>query len=335
MEHRKRASYGAPRITNQSIDKRILTLGSSRQNSRVTRSPSLPGKLGFIPFRGSDAVASGLITRRQLNTAAWRRLFHDIYIRAAEFAPSDHRMWCEAAALTLPAGAAISGPSAVFLWGAGSPHKRAPVTATIPRTRSLRSQERLTITRGKLLPEDRDSLAGIPVTNPARTAFDVGRLPDRHQAIMALDALLFRKLVTLEQLTALAKARTGWRGVALFTARLADAEPLAESPMETLLRLLITDAGLPRPIAQHEIITRPGRPPFRADLAYPELRIAIEYEGDHHRERTTFRNDITRGRRLEELGWLILRFTADDVLRNPAETIRVITAARRRRGSTP
>ncbi|MFI5841741.1 DUF559 domain-containing protein [Catenuloplanes sp. NPDC051500] len=53
--------------------------------------------------------------------------------------------------------------------------------------------------------------------------------------------------------------------------------------------------------------------------------------GDHHRDRDTFRKDIARIRRIEQAGWLVLRFTADDVFRTPADTARTIAAARRRR----
>ncbi|GAB7051014.1 endonuclease domain-containing protein [Catenuloplanes indicus] len=69
----------------------------------------------------------------------------------------------------------------------------------------------------------------------------------------------------------------------------------------------------------------------RVDLAGPDLRIAIEYEGDHHRDPATFRNDLLRACRLEQSGWLVLRFTADDVYRRPAETVRAVATARHRR----
>ncbi|MEJ3743767.1 DUF559 domain-containing protein [Actinomycetes bacterium KLBMP 9797] len=68
------------------------------------------------------------------------------------------------------------------------------------------------------------------------------------------------------------------------------------------------------------------------DLAYPDLRIAIEYEGDHHRERVHFQQDVHRLNALRALGWLVLRFTADDVLRNPERTVRQVVAAIRERG---
>ncbi len=57
------------------------------------------------------------------------------------------------------------------------------------------------------------------------------------------------------------------------------------------------------------------------DLAYPAWRIAIEYEGDHHRDRATFRKDIVRFNRLQAAGWATLRFTADDVFKRPQKII--------------
>ncbi|MDP9794690.1 hypothetical protein J2S43_003202 [Catenuloplanes nepalensis] len=239
-------------------------------------------------------------------------------------------MWCDAAALILPAGAAISGASAAYLFGARILARGAAVTVTVPPPRRLREQERLRAVHQQLPHGDVVSFGGLPVTSPARTAFDLGRQVGRRAAIVALDALLHRRLVRADRLAAYAMRRSGWPGVALFTARLAEAEPLAESPMETLLRLLITDAGLPRPAAQYDVTTADGRWLARVDLAYPDLRIAIEYDGDHHRARDTHRHDIVRERRLKGDGWLVLRFMADDVHRTPDQTAQIIAAARRR-----
>jgi hypothetical protein len=297
----------------------------------MVRSASVPNGRRFLPFRGSRAVSRGLITKRQLDSPAWRRLFRDVYVNSASYAADDHRMWCDAAALMLPAGAAIGGPSAAYLWGAGSPSRGAPVTVTVPMPQRLRAQDRLVVRHQRLSAGDVTSFGGLPVTSPARTAFDLGRQSDRREAITAMDAILHRRLIKKERLAAYADRRSGWPGVGLFTARLDETEPLTESPMETLLRLLITDAGLPRPVAQLDVTSRAGYWLARVDFAYPELRIAIEYEGDHHRDRDTFRDDIARKRRLEQDGWLVLRFTADDVLRRPAETARAIATARRQR----
>ncbi|MFI5838101.1 type IV toxin-antitoxin system AbiEi family antitoxin [Catenuloplanes sp. NPDC051500] len=265
----------------------------------MVRHASVPDGLRFLPFRGSRAVARGLITKRQLDSQAWRRLFRDVYVNAESYAADDNRMWCDAAALLLPAGAAIGGESAACLWGAGVPARGAPVTVTVPLPHRLRAQERLVVRHQRLPAGDVTSFGGLPVTSPARTAFDLGRQPDRQKAIMAMAAILHRKLIKKERLAAYADGRAGWPGTVRFAARLDETEPLTESPMETLLRLLITDAGLPRPVAQLDVMSRGGTWLARVDFDYPALRIAIEYEGDHHRDRNTFREDIARKRRLE------------------------------------
>lgn len=67
------------------------------------------------------------------------------------------------------------------------------------------------------------------------------------------------------------------------------------------------------------------------DMTYPEARIAIEYDGDVHRtDPRTWRRDIARKQRLEELGWRVIVVTADDVYLHPARLVtRVRTALRR------
>jgi very-short-patch-repair endonuclease len=79
--------------------------------------------------------------------------------------------------------------------------------------------------------------------------------------------------------------------------------------------------------AQHDVHDPRGRRIGRVDLAYPQWRIAIEYEGDHHREKTQFRRDVARLNALRAAGWLVLRFTADDVLRHPARLVQHVAEA--------
>jgi very-short-patch-repair endonuclease len=65
----------------------------------------------------------------------------------------------------------------------------------------------------------------------------------------------------------------------------------------------------------------------RLDLAYRELRLGLEYDGDHHREREVFRRDAVRFNRLRLSGWTVLRFTADDVLRHPERVVKQVRVA--------
>jgi len=279
-------------------------------------------------------VAAGLLTKRQLDGAAWHRLLPDVYVHKEGFDPTDHRLMCDAAALIIPRGAVIGGLSAAYLWGVNLLGRDAPVSIIVEGGAGrVRPHPRLRVTAHAVLaPADVTRFAGLPVTSPIRTTYDLGRQPPRLDALIAVDALLHRRVVKLAALAAYAEERPGWRGAALVREVIALAEPLTESPMETTLRLILIDGGLPRPVAQHEIVDPRGRLLARVDLAYPELRIALEYEGDHHRERDQFRRDITRYKALHAAGWLILRFTARDIT-NPAAIVADVRRARTERTS--
>lgn len=83
---------------------------------------------------------------------------------------------------------------------------------------------------------------------------------------------------------------------------------------ESLTRLLLTGAGLPEPALNFEVAHPVRRKRYILDLAYPELRLGLDYEGDHHRSDVgQFRKDIRRREELAELDWTDIRVTADDL----------------------
>lgn len=296
----------------------------------MPRRARVPRSRGFLPFRASAALAEGVLTRAMLRGPTWRRLLPDVFVNAQT--ALDHRVWCAAAALLLPADAALAGLSAAYIWGVNLLAPDAPVQVVMPPERRMRAHPRITVVRSPLPADDVVRFAGLPVTTPVRTAFDLGRRLPRVEAVMAVDALLYRRLVKPDVLAIYTRQHQGWPGSRLVREVLTLAEPLTESPMETRLRLVIVDGGLPRPIAQHGITDSRGRFVARSDLAYPAAKIAIEYEGDHHRERATFQRDIARLNALREMGWLVLRFTAEDVLRKPDRVVSQVAAALRERG---
>ncbi|HUE60748.1 MAG TPA: DUF559 domain-containing protein, partial [Acidimicrobiales bacterium] len=101
-------------------------------------------------------------------------------------------------------------------------------------------------------------------------------------------------------------------------------EPAAESAMESRLRMLLVLAGLPRPRAQVVIHDESGRFVGRPDLYYDRHRLGIEYDGAVHRD--SLAKDNRRQNRLLNAGVRLLRFTAADVLGDPAS---VVTQVRR------
>ncbi|MEV4463045.1 DUF559 domain-containing protein [Micromonospora echinofusca] len=297
----------------------------------MPRAPHNPRELAFLPFSGSRAVAAGLVTWRMLRGPSWRRLLPDIYVHVDGHREEDHRMWCAAVALTLPPGAAISGLSAAFLWGADLLPRASPVFVTLPGAARRRPTQRVSVNQRSISVREITRFAGLPVTTGVRTAFDLGRQLPRTDALVAVDALLHRRVARLPALSSYLDTHKGWPGTAQLREVLTLAEPLSESPMETRLRLVLHDAGLPPLTAQHDVYgahAQHGRIFLgRVDLAYPRWRIAIEYEGDHHRERTHFQRDVARLNALRAAGWLVLRFTADDVLRHPARVVRLVADA--------
>jgi hypothetical protein len=167
----------------------------------------------------------------------------------------------------------------------------------------------------------------VPVTAPARIAFDLGKGRNLREAVVALDALLYQRVIRPENLGEIVSARIGWPGVGRFRQAVSLARPHVESPMETRMRLLLVDAGLPEPTVQHTVHDSRGYFVARLDLAYERLRIGLEYDGDHHRDRDIFRNDAVRLNRLRLLGWSVLRFTADDVVRYPERLVAQVRRA--------
>jgi hypothetical protein len=135
------------------------------------------------------------------------------------------------------------------------------------------------------------------------------------------DACLGRGLATTSQLREMADATRHGRGVRRLRRAWSLLDARAESPMESRVRVLMVLAGLPAPEVNRDVVEN-GQWLARPDLSYPRLRIAIEYEGDHHRtDRRQWRSDKRRRRLLEDAGWVVVEVTADDVYRYPDELI--------------
>jgi hypothetical protein len=291
----------------------------------MSRAADVPRELTCAPFVASDVVAEGLLTRRQLAGDTWRRLLPGIYAWAR--LRIDHPMRCLAAGLFLRGRGAVSGRDAAALWGADALVRGATIEVTVPEPTRLRAPAGLTIVRSPLPRGDVAARAGIPVTTPVRTAFDVSRRLPIIEAVVTVDAMLAARLITPDTLAATASARPRWPGLSTLRRVLELCDGNAESPQESRLRLVLIAGGLPRPVCQHEVYDGSGAFVARLDLAYPDLKLAIEYEGDHHRGREVFQRDLRRINRLRALGWTVLRFGAADIYREPIRIIALVKIA--------
>jgi hypothetical protein len=162
---------------------------------------------------------------------------------------------------------------------------------------------------------------GRPVTTPAWTAIEVARGLRRGRALATLDAALRSGTCDRGELRRVLKRHARRRGVVAARELLELASPLAESPMESEARLVMIDGGLPPPVLQYEIVDLNGET-WRFDFAWPEYRVAAEYDGvDWHSGPAAFHRDRRRGAAVQDLGWVVVPIVAEDVRYRPVELV--------------
>jgi Protein of unknown function (DUF559) len=165
---------------------------------------------------------------------------------------------------------------------------------------------------------------GRPATTPDWTAVEVTRGLRRPRALATLDAALRSGACDRGQIRAAAARQAGRRGIVKVRGLIPLAAPESESPMESEARLVMIDGGLPLPVLQYEIVDRNWRT-WRVDFAWPDRRVAVEYDGyDWHSDVERFRRDRHKRAALQEIGWAVLSIVADDVRRDPWDMLRRI-----------
>ncbi|MDW3219167.1 MAG: type IV toxin-antitoxin system AbiEi family antitoxin domain-containing protein [Acidimicrobiales bacterium] len=187
-----------------------------------------------------------------------------------------------------------------------------------------------------LSPEDVCEVGGLPVTSVTLTLVDAGSYLRDWEVERAVDAAVGLGLVTNDEIRAHRErvGRHGRSGVTAIDRVLGEAPTsvdAAESPMEIALMRLIDRHGLPAATPQYPVEVAGQR--FRIDLAYPEQRVLIEYDGyREHVAPEQFERDRRRQNALVLAGWIVLRFTKSDVRDRPAW---VAGEIRRALGSRP
>ena len=284
----------------------------------------VPSRLREASTRAT-AVAAGL-TDWDLRHRDVAHLSRDTYLPREDVASLVDRL--PAILLSAPAGAVVSHHTAAALWRVEVPlvDRVQRADLTVPPSSRARNRRDRVLHRGMIEACDVIRIRSLPVTTPARTWRDLaGALPSA--ALLAVTDQLVEGFSSRQELAQALAARPAGRGAARARAVLPLASALAESPMESVLRWLLHEAGLPAPVLQHVVRTTEGVFLGRADLAWPARKVLVEFDGDVHRERRVFVADLRRQNRLVAEGWTVLRFTSADVLGRPTEMIATIRAA--------
>jgi hypothetical protein len=272
----------------------------------MPRRQDVPEELKRGPFTIGEAEREGL-DRFHLRSRNWRRLGRGTYV----WAGLETDPFADLAALhaRLPRGSVFSGLTAARLHGFAD--GGSAIELTLPPDVSVHARAGLALRSVTLNPGEVTTSGPVPVTTPLRTCFDLACGLPLVEAVAAVDRALYLERVTLPELRDHIARSRGARGIAGARRVVELVEPGVESPMESRLRMVLVLGGLPRPQVQVELHDAGGRFLGRPDLLYPRARLAIEYDGDNHRERLV--TDNRRQNRLQRAGYTLLRCTAPDV----------------------
>lgn len=160
-------------------------------------------------------------------------------------------------------------------------------------------------------------VSGRLATAPAWTAVEVARQLRRPRALATLDAALRSMRCARSEIENAVAEQRGRRGIVAARELLPFADGRAESAMESEARLVMIDHGLPLPELQYPIHGHGGEM-WRVDFAWPDMRLAAEYESiEWHAGPAEMLRDKIRWAKLQELGWTIVPIVVDDVRREP------------------
>jgi very-short-patch-repair endonuclease len=278
-----------------------------------------------VAFRGSLAVAAGLVTRDRLRGPAFRRLLPDIYVRAG--GETDLLLRALAAYRLVEGRGVLAGYSAALLLGADcAPHRDVPAEVIVPGG-GRRAHPGLLVRRDRIADGETWWVGDVRCTSPLRTAYDLGRRGPLVDRVVAVDRLANQHRFDPNLLINFAVHYRRGRGARVVHETLAHTSPYSGSPMETRLRLLIDAAGLPRPQVQWPVQDPASRTAVWIDLAWPDIHVGVEYEGEIHTGAESVRRDTRRFTALVDKGWRIYRYTKDDILHAPERIVAELTSA--------
>jgi very-short-patch-repair endonuclease len=284
-------------------------------------------------FRGQHALMAGLTAHQieyRIERRLWVPVIGDVY--RIHGSPATWRGDLLAACWTGGFRAVASHRSAAEL--RGLPGGRRIIEITCRRWRRAHQSSIVVHETKALVPIDVTVLDGIPVTTPARTLFDLCSVKEYGFGMieLAFENGLRRGLFSTSEIAALERrlsrpGRAGGPTLRRLLAMRAPNQRATESDPETLLLQALRRRGLPEPVAQHEI-WRGNEFIARPDLAYPDAKVAIEYDSDeHHAGRLATRRDRLRRQRLLALGWITVDVGSGDLRGGGVQACDAIAAA--------
>lgn len=159
---------------------------------------------------------------------------------------------------------------------------------------------------------------GLELSHPYVVLLELASMLDHDDVVIAVDSLISREPplngVSLEKIRSAVDSYGGLWGAPALRRALRDVRPNTDSPGETRTRLLLSRAGFPEPVINFPIQDPDTARMRYLDLAYPEPKIAVEYDGDYHRlSKNQWREDQARRDSLRSQGWDLRTLTGLDI----------------------
>ena len=261
------------------------------------------------PFRGWEAVEAGMLSVREL-----RRLYLPVY--PGVHIPRDIELSAvqraKAAWLWSRRDGVIAGLSASAMLGANWVEPRQP--AELIHT-NRRPPPKLLVHTDDLAIGETQCIDGAALTTPARTAFDIGRRLELEAGVQRIDALMNATDVKVSDIESVVALHPGVRGLKQLRHTLSLVDAGAESPWESLTRLLFVMNGFPPLQTQIPVLDDYGVLVAVIDMGWRDYLVGIDFEGAHDWSNTRQRHwDAERFTRLPELGWQDFKVTSRMVL---------------------
>jgi hypothetical protein len=258
------------------------------------------------PFIGSAALAAGMLTRHTLRSQ-YVALHREVYI--AENTEPTAVLRAKAAWLRSRGHGVVAGLSASALHGAKWIDASRPATVIDTNRRRV---DGITVWAVSVDNDETQLIGDIRVTTPSRTAVDLACKYPLDTAVPAIDALARATRLKVSDIALAAERHPGRHGLQHARQAIELVDPGAESPRETWTRLLIVRAGYPPPETQVPVYNEYGALIAEVDMGWRDRKLAIQYDGDHHRNPRVFAKDIRQTREMIAMGWIVIRVTAGD-----------------------
>jgi len=285
-----------------------------------------PGFDPASPFLRRTALAAG-VTPKQLRGPGFRLVLPGVYVAAATVVTPLVR----ARAALLPYGDVARASHASAARVHDLPVPTDPLEhVSVPRAGLRRRHRGVQAHVGH--DPGAQTVRGVRVSGPRRLFVELAGSLSLVDLVVLGDAMVRRRLVTPAALVTYC-AGSSHRDAAAAREAAAYVREDVDSPMETRLRMLLVLAGLPEPVINLKVRDEDGEVVRRYDLSYPDVRLAVEYNGKVHvLTPEDWEADLERRDAVDDSDWRLLVVISSGIFARPHETVRRVHRALLARG---